>query len=437
MLKRKILSQFAEWKNNKNKVALLIKGARQVGKTTSIREFGQKNYKYFIEINFEKTPSARRAFDGDLDARTIILNLSAQGFGPFEPGETLVFFDEIQSCPTARTAVKFLVEDGRFDFIESGSLLGLNYKEVSSYPVGFEEQLDMFPFDFEEFLWANNISTDAIDMIAASYKNLTPVSDFFHAQMMNLFRKYLIVGGMPAAINAFLENDDLSQTIRQQKIILSNYRDDISRYAENEKDKAKAIFDAIPEQLNKKSKRFFLSSLEKGASARKYEQATNWLNDAGIAYHCFNVSNLELPLSFSEKRNLYKLYMLDTGLLCALSMNGIQNELLLGNIKINEGMIAENYVAATLVKQNIPLYYYDKKTRAELDFVWNDGGKLSVIEVKSGNGYRRHIALNNAISDFPNAFNRKIVLCKGNVEVKNDIIYLPLYMAGLLATNCR
>lgn len=432
MLKRKILSSLIEWKNSKNKVALLVQGARQVGKTTSIREFGQQNYSNFIEINFEMTRTAQRAFDGDLDARTIIINLSAQGFGPFEPGNTLIFFDEIQSCPAARTAIKFLVEDGRFDIIESGSLLGLNYREVSSYPVGYEEQIDMFPLDFEEFLWANDISPDVFDIISEAYHKLIPVPDFVHEKIMDLLRKYLVVGGMPAAVNAFLENDDLSQTIRQQNIILTNYRNDISKYAGKEKGKAKAIFDAIPEQLNKKNKRFYLSVLEKGASVRKYENATNWLNDAGVAYHCFNVSELALPLSFSEKRNLYKVYMLDTGLLCAMSMNGIQSALLEGNIKINEGMVTENYVAATLAKKGIPLYYYDKKTRVELDFLWNDRGSLSVIEVKSGNDYCKHAALDNAIEENPKAFNRKIILCKSNVRVSDTVVYLPLYMAMLL-----
>ncbi|MDR1192615.1 MAG: AAA family ATPase [Peptococcaceae bacterium] len=432
MLKRKILANFAAWQASKNKVALLVKGARQVGKTTSIREFGTRSYEHFIEINFEKTPSARRAFDGDLDARTIIINLSAQGLGPFEAGKTLVFFDEIQSCPAARTAIKFLVEDGRFDFIESGSLLGINYKEVSSYPVGFEEQIDMFPLDFEEFLWANGVSPDVVEVITDAYQALAPVSEYIHDNMMDMFHQYLIVGGMPAAVNAFLANDDLSRTIRIQKIILSNYRDDIAKYAGKDKDKAKAIFDAVPEQLNKKNKRFHLAALEKGGSTRKYEQATNWLADAGIAYHCLNISNLALPLSFSEKRNLYKLYLLDTGLLCAMSMNSIQSALLSGDIKINEGMVAENYVAAVLAKKGIPLYYYDKKTRAELDFVFNDGGDLSVIEVKSGSEYRKHIALDNAIQDNPGTFKRKIVLCKGNIEVSGDIAYLPLYMAMLL-----
>jgi len=186
---------------------------------------------------------------------------------------------------------------------------------------------------------------------------------------------------MPAAVNAFLDNDDLSQTFRQQNIILTNYRNDISKYAGKEKGKAKAILDAIPEQLNKKNKRFYLSAIEKGASICKYENATSLLHDAGVAYHCFNVSDLALPLSLSEKRNLYKLYLLDTGLLCAMTMNGVQTAVLEGNIKINEGMIVENYVASALIKKGIPLYYFDKITRIELDFLWNDSGSLSVIEV--------------------------------------------------------
>ena len=430
MLKRKISASLIEWKNNKDKVALLIKGARQVGKTTSIREFGKTNYNSLVEINFEQSPLTRRAFDGNLDARTIILNLSAMGFGPFIEGKTLVFFDEIQSCPNARTAIKFLVEDGRFDYIESGSLLGINYKEVSSYPAGFEEQLEMFPLDFEEFLWARGITRPVIDETRDSYVGARPVSAFLHERLMHLFREYLIAGGMPGAVNAFIANDDFSQTLRAQNIILDSYRDDIAKYADRDKNKAKAVFDSIPEQLNRKNKRFVLASLEKGAGNRKYEQATMWLSEAGIAYHCFNTSALELPLSFSAKRNLYKLYLLDTGLLCAMTMNGIQTAVLLGDMRVNEGAITENAVASELVKRGFSLYYYDKKTRMELNFVFKDGGCLSVVEVKSGNDFRRHASLDNINMDNSGKINRRIVLCKGNVEVAdNGIIYLPLYMA--------
>jgi predicted AAA+ superfamily ATPase len=433
MLRRKILKRFAEWKDGAKKTALLVKGARQVGKTTSVREFGKVGYDSFIEINFEQSPIARRAFDGNLDARTIMLNLSVMGYGPFTEGNTLVFLDEIQSCPNARTAIKFLVEDGRFDYIESGSLLGINYKDVSSFPVGYEEQLDMFPLDFEEFLWARGVAQDVIDAAREAFDNLSPVPGFIHERLTGLYREFLITGGMPAVVNAFLESDDFNQTTRAQNIILGSYRDDIAKYADRDKAKAKAVFDAIPGQLNKGKKRFVLAALEDNADSRKYEQATMWLSEAGIAYHSFNVTALDLPLSFSERRNLYKLYMLDTGLLCAMSMGGIQGLILSGAIHINEGATVENAVAAELAKRGIPLYYYDKKSRMELDFVFEDAGLVSAIEVKSGSEYRRHAALDNAAADHPGKLNRRIVLCKGNVEVASDgVIYLPLYMAMFL-----
>jgi len=430
MLRRKISDRLQEWKNRKSKQALLVKGARQVGKTFSIREFGESNYKNFIEINFEKQPSAKKAFEGDLDARTIILKLSAMGLGPFEENKTLIFFDEIQSCPQARTAIKFLVEDGRFDYIESGSLLGINYKEVSSYPVGFEEQLDMYPLDFEEFLWAKGVSSDVIDELREAYTDIRPVDEFLHEQIMRSYHEYLVAGGMPAAVTAFMENYDFAETLRIQKDILNNYRDDIAKYAGDEKILVKKMFDAMPEQLNKKNKRFIFSDLEKGTTSNKYENASMWLTEAGVSYNCFNVASLELPLSFNEKRNLYKLYMLDTGLLCAQSMNGIQSFLLSGDITVNEGGITENAVAAALAKKGVPLYYYDKNSRCELDFVLTEEGKASVIEVKSGKRYKEHASLDKIGKETHWRLNRKIVLSKHNAERGADgVIYYPLYMA--------
>jgi predicted AAA+ superfamily ATPase len=429
MLKRKILKRLIEWKRNKRKLALIIMGARQVGKTFIVREFAKTNYKNFIEINFEKQPAVKAAFDGNLDARTIILNLSAMGLGPFEESNTLIFFDEIQSCPPARTAIKFLVEDGRFDYIESGSLLGINYKDVSSYPVGFEEQISMYPLDFEEFLWAKGIPSEVIEKLRESYENISAVDAFLHEQIMKTYREYLIVGGMPAVVTQFFENDDFGASLKMQNNIMKSYRDDISKYADKEKILVKKMFDAIPEQLNKKNKRFILADLEKGAAAKKYENASMWLTDAGIAYNCFNVTALETPLSFNEKRNLYKLYMHDTGLLCSHSMKGIQSKLLSGQFDVNEGAVTENAVAATLAKKEIPLYYYDKKGRSELDFVFAENGSLSVIEVKSGKSYKKHASLDHAYANTHGKLNRRIVLSKYNVEKNADgVIYYPLYM---------
>jgi len=430
MLKRKMINRLIEWKNSPNKLALLVKGARQVGKTYIIREFGRTNYKNFIEINFEMQPSVKTAFEGDLDARTIIFNLSLMGLGNFEEGKTLIFFDEIQSCAQARTAIKFLVEDGRFDYIESGSLLGIGLKDVSSYPVGFEEQVIMYPLDFEEFLWAKGIGADIIGRLKEAYLDIHAVDDFLHDRIMKIFREFLVVGGMPAAVMSFLENDDFSQTIKIQNSILDSYRDDISKYADRQKILAKKMFDAIPEQLSKKNKRFILADLEKGAAARKYENASMWLTETGIALNCFNVTALESPLRFNEKRNLYKLYMLDTGLLCAQGMIGIQSGLLKGSIEINEGGITENAAAAELAKKNIPLYYYDKKGRAEIDFVFMEGSRLSIIEVKSGRNHKAHASLDHACAQSREKFARRIVLSRYNTETgANGIVYFPLYMA--------
>lgn len=429
MLKRKIINKLVEWKNDCSNKALLIKGARQVGKTTIIRQFAQANYENFIEINFEQMPTAKQAFDGNLDARTILINLSAMGFGPLVPGKTLIFFDEIQSCPKARTAIKFLVEDGQYDYIESGSLLGINYKEVSSFPVGFEHELDMYPLDFEEFLWACNISEDVISMLKDCYEQLRPIPDFLHKQIMERYRQYLIVGGMPEVVMTYLENEDFTKTINNQKDILSGYRNDISKYAGNEKVLVKSVFDAIPGQLSKQDKRFVLASIEKNASRRKYGAPTQWLVDAGMAYYSFNVGSFELPFPIHENIRLYKLFFVDSGLMCAMMLNNIQAQVLTGDIFVNEGALAENYVACELFKHGVSLNYYDRKSKHELDFVFPENNKISIIEVKSGKDYKLHSSLNMAQTLFADKISRRIVMSANNLEVEDGILYLPLYMS--------
>ena len=427
-LKRKILSQLEEWKRGTQNKALLIKGARQVGKTTIVRQFAKANYKNFVEINFEQKPLAKQAFDGNLDARTVLINLSAMGFGPLEPGKTLIFFDEIQSCPKARTAIKFLVEDGQYDYIESGSLLGINYKDVSSYPVGFEHELDMYPLDFEEFLWACNVSQDVVGRLRDCYENVCPVPDFLHDQIMERYRQYLIVGGMPEVVATFLSNEDFKKTVTNQKDILTGYRNDISKYAGNEKILVKSVFDAIPGQLSKQDKRFVLASIEKNAAQRKYGAPTQWLVDAGMAYYSFNVGSFELPFPSHENLSLYKLFFVDTGLMCAMMLDNIQFKVLTGDIFVNEGALAENFVAGELSKHGVSLNYYDKKSKHELDFVFPEGNKISIIEVKSGKDYKKHSSLNMVQSLFADKINRQIVVSGNNLESENGIIYIPFYM---------
>lgn len=429
MLKRKIIKKLEAWKGTIANKALLIKGARQVGKTTVVRQFAKANYKNFVEINFEQMPVAKQAFEGNLDARTILLNLSAMGFGPLEPGKTLIFFDEIQSCPKARTAIKFLVEDGQYDYIESGSLLGINYKDVSSYPVGFEHELDMYPLDFEEFLWACNISDDVVSMLKDCYASIRPVPDFLHQQIMDRYRQYLVVGGMPEVVATYISNEDFGKTITNQKDILAGYRNDISKYAGNDKMLVKSVFDAIPGQLSKQDKRFVLASIEKNASRRKYGAPTQWLVDAGMAYYSFNVGSFELPFPSHENMRLYKLFFVDSGLMCAMVLNGIQAKVLTGDIFVNEGALAENYVAGELAKHGVSLNYYDRKSKHELDFVFPEDDKITILEVKSGKDYKKHVSLDMAQSLFSEKINRRIVMSCNNLEVEDGVLYLPFYMS--------
>lgn len=429
-LKRKLIKILENWLISGHEKALLLTGARQVGKTTAVREFAGKFYKHFVEVNFVKNPIAKQAFDDCLSTAEIVINLSAMGYGPFNKGETLIL-NEIQECPNARTAIKFLVEEGLFDIIESGSLLGINYKPVTSYPVGFEEEVKVFPLDFEEFLWARNIGDEVIGRLRDSYQNLQPVPDFIHQQISKFYREYLVVGGMPEVVQKFVTDPDFQKTLKLQKNILTTYRSDITNYADNQQVLVKRIFDAMPSELGKEDKRFVLANLEKGASLRKYEDPTQWLVDAGIAYYSINTRSFELPFEAVENRRLFKLYMVDTGLLCSSLLKNMQFQVMNGDISINEGALTENFIAATLSAKQIPLHYYDKKSRQELDFVFPENGKISIIEVKSGDDYKRHASLDAAIREHNSEIERAIVLCKGNVA-KDDVLYLPQYMAMFL-----
>ena len=421
-----------KWFKQKKKPSLLIMGARQVGKTTSIRVFANNHYSSFMELNFEERPSLKHIFEGDLDVNSIYEKLSVANLGELIPFKTLLFFDEIQSCPQARTAVKFLIEDGKYDVITSGSLLGINYREVSSYPVGFEYQIEMHSLDFEEFLWANNIPSKVIDTLKTNYISRTKVDSFVHSKIMDLFRKYMIVGGMPAVVTTYIETHNISEVIIRQKMIIQSYRDDISKYAGKQKGSAKAVFDSIPMQLAEKNKKFVLAELEHGAKNRKYEDAILWLYDAGIANYCFNISTLQLPFELNERRNIYKFFMRDTGLLSCMSLGNVQNAILNGDISINEGSITENSVADLVFKNGHKLHYYDVKGRLEIDFILNIENSVVPIEVKSGSDYKRHPSLSKILNNTNLNIESAVVLCNSNTQTDNNITYFPLYMAMFL-----
>lgn len=429
MLKRKAYDKLLEWKKEEKKKALCIIGARQIGKTTVVRQFAQENYEYFVEINFLLDDKASAIFSGALDANTIITNLTAYVQKPMEAGKTLILFDEIQECPNARTAIKFLVEDGRYDYVETGSLLGVRYKEVKSYPVGFEEIYRMYPMDFEEYLWANGVQESTIQYLEECFRKREKVTESVHNTLTKLFLSYIVVGGMPQVVQTYVQTHDIGKVVANQNEIIELYRLDIAKYAKgNDKIKIKSIYDSIPSQLNDKNRRFILKSIDEHGRQNRYENSFEWLADAGVALPCFNVTEPQPPLQLNEKHNLFKLFMGDTGLLCAACMENIQFDVLQGNLEVNLGSILENIMAQAIKGNGYDLHYYDSKKIGEIDFVIQNGTKVDVLEIKSGNDFKKHPAVNK-VMDIPSwNFGKVLVFCKGNIEKDGDVVYLPWYM---------
>lgn len=409
--------------------ALMLTGARQTGKTTLVRQFAAAHYKRFAELNFLESPQAAQIFEGDLDAATIITNLTAFLRQPLEAGNTLILFDEIQECPRARTAIKFLVEDGRFDYVETGSLLGVRNVQVDSYPVGFEERHRMYPLTFREFCTANGVQESTFDSLRERFDTHTPVSPAVHSTMMRLLQLYLVVGGMPEVVQRYVDTHDIAQAVQLQRDLLDLYRQDIAKYAEDkDKEKVRAIFDAIPSQLDDKNRRFVLADLSKSARNNRYASSFLWLADAGVALPCYNVTAPMAPLASNGNHSLFKLFLNDVGLLCAQGMDGIQMQLLQGDLSVNMGAVLENYVAQELQAQGFDLHYLNTVRHGEVDFVVQQGDKVLPIEVKSGNDWTRHKALDNALAVGEWNLDHAYVLCKGNVNVDGKVTYLPLYM---------
>ena len=429
MLYRKFYDELIKWYNQEKKLALLIDGARQIGKTTIIRQFAKDYYgDNFVEINFINTPSAKEIFVGDLSVDVIISKLTLFLRRSLTPHKTLIFFDEVQECLEVRTAIKFLVDDGRFDYIESGSLLGINYNEIKSYAVGYEENRTMYPMDFEEFAIANGIQQSTFDMLKDCYERRIPVDEFVHKQMMQLFTYYVIIGGMPAAVQEFVNSKDMGRVVGMQSDILKLYRKDITKYATTGKEKITLIFDTIPAELNAKNKRFMLSDLAKSARMDRYESCFNWLTDASIALPCYNLAEPKQPVAINKQHNLFKFYMADTGLLCAMCSGDVQYQIVNGNYGINEGSIMENMFAQQLKSNGFNLYYFDKQKVGEVDFIVEQHAELVPVEIKSGKDYKSHRALNNLLAVDEYKLKDSLVFCVGNIETKDKVVYLPLYM---------
>lgn len=434
MLYRKAWQELEKWHASPSRKALLITGARQTGKTTLVREFARERYECFAELNFLENTQASELFSEGLDANSITEGITAYLRVPLKPGNTLVLLDEIQECPAARTAIKFLVEDGRFDYVETGSLLGVKTAQVPSYPVGFERNLQMFPLDFEEFCYAVGVQPQTVDLLRDCFDRVEPVPEPIHQTMLRLFQTYCVVGGMPEVVQRYVETHDIAQVVGLQEDLLALYRLDIEKYADKgDKAKIRSIFDAVPSQLDDSNRRFVLADLSKSARQNRYGSSFLWLADAGVALPCYNVAEPKAPLAGNDKRSLFKLFMGDTGLLCAASMGNAQIELLRGNLEVNMGAIAENGVAQELRAHGFDLHYFNSKREGEVDFVVQNGASALPIEVKSGEGWQRHRALDNVLDVKEWGVRRAIVLCKGNVEQCGVITYLPLYMTMFLA----
>lgn len=436
MIKRKMYKYLINWKQKKDKSALIIKGARQVGKSYLVREFGRNEYESYIEINFLKNPLYKNIFKGDLPAEEIFKRLSA--YIPnlkIIPFKTLLFLDEIQVCAEARTAVKFLVEDGSVDVISSGSLLGLSYledddknvTEPTSLPVGYEEQITMYSLDFEEFLWAKGYNDDAIAYLKDFYISNKEVPKELNDKYLELFREFMIVGGMPEVVQTFIDTNNFQEASKIQGKILADYQDDISKHAKGqEKIKVRQCYDSIPKQLAKEYKKFQYSVVEKGKTSKKYGGSIKWLCDSSLVNKCSNVNEAYIPLLAYEMDDQFKLYLNDTGLLLYLygpeTKLAILNNTLKGNAK---GGIYENIISESLLKRGYKLYYYKTQNSSmEIEFVIEKNGEVIPIEVKAGNDSTP--SLNSFINKYHPKVSYKFV--NGNVGFLDGKKTLPHYM---------
>ena len=426
MIERKVEQRLERFRQEDK--ALLITGARQVGKTFIIREFGKQAYQSFIEINFLENKTAASLFENARDSRDLLLRLSAIADKPLIPGQTLIFFDEVQECPEIVTAIKFLVEEGSYRYILSGSLLGVDLKDIRSVPVGYMDIVQMYPLDFEEFALANRVSPNVIDALREAFEEKRPVDAVVHERMMALFRLYLVVGGMPAAVMKYLETNNLRDVIGEQQAIIALYKKDIARYDPEEKLYLEDIFDLIPSELNCKNKRFILKNLNENFKFSRYSNSFLWLKDAGVALPTFCVAEPTVPLRLSKSSNLFKLFLSDVGLLASMYMDHIQVKILNGEKSINFGAVYENAAAQELKAHGFDLYYFNSKKQGELDFLIERNGHVLPIELKSGKDYTKHAALSNVLAnedyDIPEAY----VFQNDNVSQTGKITYYPIYM---------
>lgn len=435
LLKRKIDKYLIEWKNSQNKMPLIIKGARQIGKTASIRKFANENYNNVVEINFVLQKQYKDIFDSGFEVDTIIRNISLHNPNfVFEPHKTLIFFDEIQDCVNAATSLKSFKQDGRYDVICSGSLMGINYNEIESNSVGYKEDYEMHSMDFEEYLWAKGYKEELIEDLLNHMLNVEPFLDVELNVMFENFKEYLILGGMPAVVNSFITNKNYSGTLKIQRQIILDYEEDITKYAGGlDKTKILNVYRKIPVFLGQDNKKFSISKVVKNARNRDYVGVVEWLENAGLVNVCYCMSRPELPLKGNYNPDNYKLYFKDTGLLIASLDDEAQQDLRNNkNFNTYKGAIYENSVGDMLYKQGYPLYFYrNEKGTLEMDFFVRDANSLIPVEVKAIDGST--ISLNNLINkDIYSDIKYGIKLGYKNIGFNGTFYTFPYFLTFLL-----
>jgi uncharacterized protein len=439
-LRRKVNDFLIDWKNNPDKLPLIIKGARQIGKTESIRHFAATNYENIIEINFVLNKEFKDIFDDGFEVDTILKNISMKNPNfKFIPNNTLIFFDEIQDCINCATSLKSFKIDSRFDVICSGSLMEINYKDIESNSVGYKEDYEMFSMDFEEFLWALGYTNNQIEEMYSCMKDVKPLSNVVMEVMSNNFKDYLVLGGMPKVVSTFIENKNFSGTLSFQKQLILDYEQDITKYA-NILDKTKIlnVYRKIPVFLGKDNKKFQISKVKTGAKNRDYIGVIEWLSNAGMINVCYCMSEPALPLKGNYNPDNYKVYFKDVGLLIASLDEEAQNDLRFNkNFNTYKGAIYENIVADMLNKQGYPLYFYkNEKGTLEMDFFVRDINSLIPLEVKAKDGST--ISLNNLInSDKYPDIKYGIKLCDKNIGFNGKFYTFPYFMTFLLKRFLR
>ena len=421
-----------EWIKNSNK-ALLVTGARQIGKTWLIRDEIEKSGYTKFEINFIDQPDMVHYLDAEMGADEFLVKLRMIMPEDCKPHETIVFFDEIQKCPEIVTKIKFLVDEGSFKYVMSGSLLGVELKGIASAPVGYLSVLRMYPMDFEEFMIANLVSKATLEMLKDKFETVRPVDEFIHQKLLALFFVYLIVGGMPDAVKTYIATKDIREVDKIQRDIVTQYKEDFSQYeSEDKKLKLISVYDIIPAELNKQNKKFVFTMLDKELKFDRYENSFLWLKDAGVAFPVYNVEAPVIPLLASKSSNVFRLFSSDIGLLTSAYPAATKIELINKNGEVNNGAHFENAVAQQLLCNGFELYFCKKKNIGELDFLIEMDGKVVPIEVKSGKAYKTHKALDHFMNVLDYHIEKAFVFSTGNVEKDGKVTYLPIYMCYLV-----